>query len=205
MSYKVLVLTNGGYYSQILEDAGIQTVIVPVGWKGSPEGFDGVMFTGGTDVNPSLYGEKRDFLTSPSDHYRDRFEKDQWHKAKELGLPCFGICRGLQFLAVMNGCKLIQHVENHDQGHEVITIDGEVFYSRAGHHQAVNPKTLRSGHQLIATSVFEEPVIESLYFPDTKDFGVQFHPEWHHKDDPAPKFFKKWVLRLLKDRTSTLP
>ena len=62
---------------------------------------DLVLFAGGEDVDPSLYNEKP-HTTTYSNINRDISEKKIYQKAKYLGIPCIGICRGNQFLCVMN-------------------------------------------------------------------------------------------------------
>lgn len=56
---------------------------------------DLVLFTGGEDVSPSLYNSPKHHTTSCSP-MRDEYEVKEYKKAKDLGLPCIGICRGLR-------------------------------------------------------------------------------------------------------------
>lgn len=98
---------------------------------------DLVVFSGGSDVHPSLYGEK----PIPGCYFnerRDEYEKMIYEKCLELGKPMFGICRGLQFLHVMNGGKLYQDVTHHAGGtHSIIDIDNNelVLSVSSIHHQ----------------------------------------------------------------------
>jgi putative glutamine amidotransferase len=75
------------------------------------EEADIVIFTGGEDVDPSLYGCEA-HPTTYSNLKRDLYEKEIFEQVKPNQL-CIGICRGSQFLCVMNGGLLIQHVSNH--------------------------------------------------------------------------------------------
>ena len=93
------------------------------------EEADIVLFTGGEDVYPGLYGEE----AQPATHFnldRDLYEKLVYKKVSTKQL-CVGICRGAQFLAVMNGSKLVQHVSGHAIAgtHNVITTANNYFYN----------------------------------------------------------------------------
>lgn len=74
--------------------------------------------TGGADVNPKLYNEEMGNFTSIN---RDRDEENMsmFNIAQKYNILQVGICRGAQFLTVANGGKLIQHVENHNQDHNI--------------------------------------------------------------------------------------
>ena len=87
---------------------------------------DIVVFTGGEDVDPSLYNAEKHPKTY-SNLARDLYEKEMFEKIKPHQLV-IGICRGSQFLCVMNGGKLIQHVNGHAlfSTHEIINDEGEV-------------------------------------------------------------------------------
>src|SRR5258708_5997364 len=66
---------------------------------------DLILFAGGTDVNPKLYGEKQGTWTGRSDFQRDAFEQTVFEMYPDN--PKLGICRGSQFVNVMNGGKLV--------------------------------------------------------------------------------------------------
>jgi putative glutamine amidotransferase len=73
------------------------------------EAFDGVLFSGGRDVAPALYGEARHPATEvPSNAARDAFEVALIRLTRERGIPTFGICRGLQLANVAFGGTLVQ-------------------------------------------------------------------------------------------------
>lgn len=89
------------------------------GWNIAPsiEEADLVQFTGGSDVFPRLYGEPPHRTTSYNEG-RDEKEKQIYELAQELGIPCAGICRGGQFLNVMNHGRMFQDVDNHTRQHK---------------------------------------------------------------------------------------
>jgi putative glutamine amidotransferase len=66
-----------------------------------------VVFTGGTDINPRLYGERPHSHTEQPDDKRDTEEKEIFEKALSMDLPMVGICRGAQFLCAMAGGRLV--------------------------------------------------------------------------------------------------
>jgi GMP synthase-like glutamine amidotransferase len=98
---------------------------------------DLVVFTGGSDVDPSLYDEEaiKESYTNPR---RDEYEKKIYDECLAAKVPMFGICRGHQFLHVMNGGKLYQDVTGHAGGiHDIIDLDNNETIPNASsiHHQ----------------------------------------------------------------------
>jgi putative glutamine amidotransferase len=136
--------------------------------------LDGLLLTGGGDIDPMLYGEVIDGSGVP--HWpRDHVETAQLHLARERQLPVFGICRGVQFLNVALGGSLIQdlptaelHRDREWKGprSHLVRIAGDSVLARivadaptedlvvgvnSYHHQGVSPAGLAPG--LIATTV----------------------------------------------------
>lgn len=85
-----------------------------------PDGEDADLFVfcGGSDVNPALYGQSV-HETTHYDEMRDEIERSHYLDALERGIPMVGICRGAQFLHVMNGGSLFQNVDGHGGTHPV--------------------------------------------------------------------------------------
>ena len=75
--------------------------------------LDGVVVTGGSDLDPAHYGAERHPETVPTSADRDAFELMLVRAAAERDLPCLGICRGMQVVNVAYGGKLEQHVPDH--------------------------------------------------------------------------------------------
>ena len=76
--------------------------------------LDGLLLTGGGDIDPMLYGDVIDGSQIP--HWpRDHVELAQFRKARARNLPVFGICRGVQFLNVAMGGSLVQHLPTSDE------------------------------------------------------------------------------------------
>lgn len=174
-----------------------------------PKSIALVVFTGGSDVTPGYYGEKTGKATY-SDPYRDKEETSILNQASKLKIPMFGICRGLQFLTVMTGGKLIQHVEGHiRQSHLMKTKDKE-FAVTSSHHQMVLPKSSdevigwsspRLSHTYLNGNNEELPVpeleIEAVRFNGVLACGVQYHPEIMEKDTPGFQFVEEMIRNFL--------
>lgn len=178
--------------------------------------IDLVLYTGGEDVDPSLYGEKKGRYTSINKS-RDIKERECFNFFAYTGVPSLGICRGNQFLTVMNGGKLIQHVEGHGRDH-AIKIRGKSMSLKmtSTHHQIAYPFNLeKDKYELIAYSEyfqsntylnggneeielpreFLEP--EIVFYPGTKCLGIQGHPEYSHCDIHAKKFCMNLIKKYL--------
>ena len=133
-SKNVYIIGGSGAYTKMFQMYGWNVV-------DSLTEADLVLFTGGEDVTPSLYGEKK-HPTTGNNPYRDDAESLLFFEAQRLGIPMAGICRGGQFLNVMCGGKLYQHVGNH-----AISVLHEALDSRSGrtlgvtstHHQMMRP------------------------------------------------------------------
>lgn len=177
---------------------------------------DLVLFTGGTDVNPSYYGQGRHAYTQHPDVERDALEKKIFLKCIELGIPMVGICRGAQFLCVGNGGTLIQHVSNHAIGghHKIITTQG-TFHASSSHHQMMYPFDVE--HEILGyaeglshtyqgatkdgiTAIMKIPNLphdhnnhviepEVVFFPQSNSLCHQPHPEWQEKSEYCEYFF----------------
>ena len=88
-----------GPYERALCEAGIEIVKYPT----SLEGLDGLVLTGGTDVDPILYGQERAPGCDEPDHARDALEMRLLREALAADLPVLAICRGLQILMWLSG------------------------------------------------------------------------------------------------------
>lgn len=160
------------------------------------DGLDGLLLTGGGDIDPAQYGQPIDG-TDPDTIYpeRDRMELGLARAAVERGLPVFGICRGIQVMNVALGGCLIQHVEGHtgknntfeqpkphlvrlqpDSLIERVMANGPKVLTNSYHHQALCVDGLAPG--LVATGFAEDGTVEVVEMPDHPWFlGVQWHPE----------------------------
>lgn len=162
------------------------------------------VFTGGEDLYPGLYHDR---ILSVS-HYnmaRDRFEIEEYHEMPK-DKPKLGICRGAQLLNVMNGGKMWQDVSNHAGGtHTVVTnipnlFEEKKYRSNSIHHQQMIPTNKAEilgvafesnyklkGNKEMKGSFFMDP--EVVWYPETKSFCFQAHPEFGHAETHEA-FFK---------------
>ena len=173
--------------------------------------MDGLLLTGGVDLDPSLYGE----AAHPEVHVepaRDDLELAAWQVALERGVPVLGICRGFQAINVFSGGTLVQHLEGHDDstgaptGHplhldptsRLAGILGETHPLtftdvNSYHHQAVRPVDLAPGLRAAGTSPHEDGLlVEALESEEGDDWlvGVQCHPE--RPELIGPEFERLW-------------
>jgi gamma-glutamyl-gamma-aminobutyrate hydrolase PuuD len=176
---------------------------------------DLILFTGGSDVDPALYGHKKHRRTF-SDKERDLKEHLIYAKALESKVPMLGICRGAQFLtACQKGGYLIQDIDNHAIGatHELTFNDGSTHFITSTHHQMMYPFEV-SGYQLIAWSTerrssfydfgdktkFDLPFNkepEIVFYPETKCLCIQGHPEMMSKEGNTCKKLRELIKEKL--------
>jgi len=150
------------------------------------EDCDGLLLTGGYDIDPVYYGQEN-LACVNVDTVRDKEEIGLVHRFMDLKRPIFGICRGHQILNVALGGDMIQHVPGHvelapglDDIHPVYAehdfmrkIYGDRFVVNSAHHQLV----WHLGEGLRVTCRSDEGYIEGILHENGKVFGVQFHPE----------------------------
>ena len=161
-----------------------------------------VMFTGGADVVPSLYGDPP-HPTTGSNLLRDVSDISVFREALALGKPMVGICRGGQFLNVMGGGSMIQDIAGHALGdtHPVIeTRSGKQYPRSSTHHQMMNPhpqaaivvahsEGLAHEHSSELAPEWEGMDIEGVFYPHTKSLCFQPHPEFHGVPECRELFF----------------
>ena len=176
---------------------------------------DVVMFTGGEDVHPSLYNEPVGRFTQ-SNFARDKHEQLTFEYANQLGKKMIGICRGSQFLTVMNGGKLVQDVTRHGETHEVYTADGDVMLMSSTHHQMMNPFELpirdydilawAEGRSAQYLNGLNKPIEgfkergtepEIVWYPKTKSLCIQPHPEIMRLESPGVQYCRKLIKEHL--------
>jgi len=179
-------------YVQKVERAGGRALLVPPSTDGVEEtldALDAVVFTGGSDVDPELYGKEAHPETSGIVRMRDDAELTLLKAALARDMPVLGICRGIQVLNVGLGGDLEQHLEGHRHDppgqflqHDVVIEPGTKLAEMLGerttvmshHHQGV--KTLAPG--LVETARADDGLVEAVEAPDRRfAVGVLWHPE----------------------------
>jgi putative glutamine amidotransferase len=189
-------------YVRSVEQAGAIPVVVPPIDPGDAaallERLDGVLLSGGDDVDPALYGEEPHPKLGKVHRRRDDLELALLREALQRDLPVLAICRGHQVLNVVTGGTLVQDLPSESAGavthdapgkrwrrsHGVVVTPGSRLHGILGreelcvnsfHHQAVG----RVGQGLVVSAVCpEDVVIEGLEMPDRRFVvAVQWHPE----------------------------
>jgi putative glutamine amidotransferase len=187
------------YIDGVTRAGGIATLLPPQPVDGSIaarvlDGLDGLVITGGRDVDPATYGQQRHPKTDEPTGNRDAFEFALVAEALRRGLPLLGICRGAQVLNVALGGTLHQHlpdVVGHYQhqlgnavfntstiktvpGTRVASVVGESTDAQCYHHQAI----AELGSGLIASAWDSDGVVEAVEgMGDSFVVAVQWHPE----------------------------
>lgn len=163
------------------------------------DGLDGLIITGGTDVDPERYGQSPHPQTDEPRPDRDAWEDALLRAAIARGLPFLGICRGAQVLNVTLGGTLVQHLPDVlgrttysiggglfntvpvdvVPGSELARLVGTSVSAKVYHHQAID----RVADTLVVTGRGADGVIEAVEIPGMP-FGiaVQWHPEENPED-----------------------
>lgn len=206
-------------YIYAIEDAGGIPVIIPIFRDSSLlddaiSFIDGLLLSGGGDIDPSFYNEERQPTLRTVNIERDRIEIELVQRALDNQVPILGICRGIQVLNVAGGGTLYQDIpsffddplehfqkEPEDQGTHIIHISEnskliEIMKQKtitvnSFHHQAVKDVA----NNFIVTAISDDGVVEAVESV-THPFaiGVQFHPErmWE-KVEPIRSIFVSFV------------
>lgn len=192
-------------YEESIRRAGGEPRVLEAGHDdpaGALAGLDGLLLTGGDDVDPAAYGEPRHPTTHDAEPGRDAFELTLTRGALDADVPILAICRGTQVLNVAAGGTLVQDIPSAVPGalsHSVtepkFAIAHDVWISpeshladllrerleeqeelpvNSRHHQAIG--RLAEGLEVAATA--PDGVIEAVERPASKFcIGVQWHPE----------------------------
>jgi putative glutamine amidotransferase len=209
-------LLRADYLRSVEAEGGLALVLAPGRAEDAGElldRVDGLLLSGGSDVDPALYGATPHPQLGMVIRERDDFELALCREALNRDLPMLAICRGHQVLNVATGGTLIQDIaseitgdvdHNHDSRrerwervHDVRILDGtrlrhllrkESVAVNSFHHQAI--KDL--GHGLVASAwSHADRVIEAVELPERRfALGVQWHPEsfWREAAGFQPLF-----------------
>ena len=183
-------------YEAALRSAGLEPVAISPENPRGLEGLDGLVVSGGTDLDPELYHQPRHPETEEPNRQRDEMEWRLLAEALKLDMPVLGICRGCQLMNVLHGGTLIQHLpetpthrvrppetELGAPTHAVRVEPGSRLAAALGatdhqvnsrHHQAVD----KVGEGLRVTARAPDGIVEGLERPDRRfAVAVQWHPE----------------------------
>jgi len=206
-------------YSRAIHYGGGAPVLIPVAQTHDTlltilDRLDGLLLSGGPDINPRFYGQEPLAGLGEIDEDLDRMELEAARMAFQKDLPIFAICRGIQVLNVSLGGTLYQDIGseiqesiNHTQKadksvntHSIRVEKRTNLYSLLGrreiwvngkHHQAI--KDLAPG--LIVSAKSRDGIIEAVEYSGKKFvLGVQWHPEGSWEKDPYSKrLFRAFV------------
>jgi putative glutamine amidotransferase len=195
------ILLPRRYADRVAQAGAIPVLLPPVpGVEEALERLDGLVLSGGGDIDPARYGAEPAPETAKVRAERDAAELAMLAKALSLGLPVLGICRGMQLINVARGGSLHQHLPNvvgHNEHlpspgsfgmHDVTITAGTRLAGIVGrpdqlsvavpthHHQAVD----RLGEGVSATAWAADGTVEAIEL-DSREHGfvlaVQWHPE----------------------------
>lgn len=208
---------NALYLAAIVEAGGdplaLDALADPEARLNAFETMDGLLLSGGADVEPARYGQtSQGALSTEPD--RDALEWAAWLAALERRLPILGICRGLQVINVFAGGRLVQHLDGHEgaaYGHGPARLhplsldatsrlaiimggrDGDPLTVNSYHHQGVRLADLAPGLRAVGSSPVDgahEALVEALESSDPEHFlmAVQCHPE--RTESTPPEFVR---------------
>lgn len=206
-------------FSRMVEHAGALPLMIPVLEDESLvdeylEQVDGVLLIGGNDVTPFYYKAEAHFELEAIDMKRDRWELAFFHRAREVGKPILGICRGMHLINVALGGNLNQHLpdnekllrhrsedlENNPSFHSISNHAGsfmdEIYGKRlivnSMHHQGIS----RLAKGLRAVSWSEDGIIEAVEHEKEPIWAVQYHPEFPNHNPEFSRLFDFFVKQL---------
>jgi putative glutamine amidotransferase len=180
-------------YVRAVERAGGRALLVPPSDDGVEEtldALDGIVFSGGSDLDPATYGQEPHEATYGIVEARDRAELALLQAALARDLPVLAVCRGLQLLNVAYGGDLVQHLDEGPHqpepgrwGRHPVQASGGRLLELAGadpqsvpsyHHQALG----RLGDGLVATAEAPDGLVEAVEDP-ARGFclGIMWHPD----------------------------
>jgi putative glutamine amidotransferase len=196
------------HYYESLRRAGGEPLVV--GGPELPQDATGLLLAGGVDMDPHLYGERRGPETEAPNKDRDAHELRLLREALDRDVPVLAVCRGHQFLNVVLGGSLLQHIEGDghradDEGesrwHSVSLRGGRLGEAYEGrselrvnsrHHQAVTDDRLAPSLAPLAYS--PDGLVEAV---ESREhgwvMGVQWHPERQEMRPAANPLFAAFV------------
>ena len=212
--FKVIITgSNSGsllawrFINLLVGDDNIKTIFIsPNNIKAIPTSFDGLILSGGVDINPKLYSNKIHKSVKRVEPKRDSMELKLLELATKRDIPILGICRGMQLINIFFGGTLIQDINDlklpYPHSNTIFPIKRvrlvkntklqrilkkSTLYVNSIHHQAVD----RVGKSLKINAFDRNNIIEGIENSSKKFLiGVQWHPEYiFYKRDSRKLFY----------------
>jgi putative glutamine amidotransferase len=205
---------NASYVKSVIAAGGVPLILSPLLGPSlaarALAGADGLLFTGGEDIDPAWYQAERSPHIYPPSRERDLFELALFAAARQMELPILGICRGIQLINVALGGTLFQDLASERPGpidhntssprdartHGIRLAPGSRAAAALGgasghlrvnsfHHQAI----LDLAKGLVASGWSDDDLIEAVEGVPGSPWllAVQWHPEEMFADGAAPE------------------
>lgn len=220
------------FATRIAEAGGVPvTLSFDAAAEAACDWLSGVVIAGGQDVHPACWGGDTSVAqdidprldTAVHDVDRDAYEIALVRAAIDRGIPVLGVCRGLQVLNVALGGTLVadlpagpvshlsaavapsdgidDHVVTFADGSLARRLFGEQAITNSWHHQALDV----CGAGLVVTGRTPDGVVEAVELPGAPVLGVQWHPEWMVRTDPAITWLVQAAAERLAETTDPTP
>ena len=208
------------WYTDLFQAAGAVVVLLPPGQE--PDALarlDGLAMAGGADIDAARYGAEPHETADVPRTSRDASELALYRRARDLGMPVLGICRGLQVMAVAHGGSLIQNLPDvagtivhrerpgtfveHDAVFAAGSLAARVYGTEpvvvnSSHHQAVD-----SAGDLLVSGRAADGTVEVCEDPSTAFcLGVQWHPEHPDRRDADLPLVQAFVAAAARYRAT---
>ncbi len=202
-------------YSESIAAAGGLPVLLTPDAEVAPllDRLDGVLLSGGADIEPSRYGAQIEPECGSVEPERDEFELAIYESATAMQMPVLGVCRGLQLVNVAAGGTLHQHITDHTASkqpahteiHEVKIepdtvlagiYNAEHYGVNSLHHQAVD----QVSDDYVVTALSDDGYVEALEHKRLPILAVQWHPELMLGAKQDPLF--GWLVDAARTRAA---